>query len=259
MDRVDKINWYPSFGYDREMDWLRNMHDWMISKKRYQGLALPIWKCECGWFDVIGSKEELKSRAIEGWKEFEGHSPHKPYIDKVKIKCDKCGKTVNRIPDVGNPWLDAGIVGFSTIQYRKNNEYWKKWFPAHFITESFPGQFRNWFYAMLAESTILEQRTPYLTCLGHGQVLAEDGREMHKSWGNAIWFDDAAETMGADVIRWIDASAKPENNLLFGYNKAKEARRLFFMTFLNIYNFFHLHLFFKEASRSSDSRAASFQ
>jgi isoleucyl-tRNA synthetase len=226
MDSTYEVKWIPEFGLKRELDWLRNMDDWMISKKRYYGLALPIWKCECGWYDVIGSKEELKARAIEGWEEFEGHSPHKPYIDKVKIKCDKCRKTVKR-------------VGFSTIQYRKNNDYWKKWFPAHFITESFPGQFRNWFYAMLAESTIVERRTPYLTCLGHGQVLAEDGREMHKSWGNAIWFDDAAEKMGADVIRWINASAKPENNLLFGYSKAKEVRRLFFMTFLNIYNFFY--------------------
>jgi len=239
MDSANNVNWIPEFGLKRELDWLKNMDDWMISKKRYYGLALPIWTCECGWFDVIGSKEELKERAVEGWEEFEGHSPHRPFIDAVKIKCENCGKVVSRIPDVGNPWLDAGIVGFSTIQYRQDREYWEKWFPAHFITESFPGQFRNWFYAMLAESTILERRTPYLTCLGHGQVLAEDGREMHKSWGNAIWFDDAAETMGADVIRWIDAAAKPENNLLFGYHKANEVRRLFFMTLLNVYNFFY--------------------
>jgi isoleucyl-tRNA synthetase len=239
MESACDVKWIPAFGLKRELDWLQNMDDWMISKKRYYGLALPIWRCECGWYDVIGSKEELKKRAVEGWEKFDGHSPHRPYIDSVKIKCDECGKIVSRIPDVGNPWLDAGIVGFSTLQYRQDKKYWEKWFPAHFITESFPGQFRNWFYAMLAESTILEQRTPYLTCLGHGQVLAEDGREMHKSWGNAIWFDDAAENMGADVIRWIAASAKPENNLLFGYNKANEVRRLFFMTFLNIYNFFY--------------------
>ncbi len=239
MDSTYDVTWIPEFGLKRELDWLNNMDDWMISKKRYYGLALPIWQCECGWFDVIGSKEELEERAIEGWEEFKGHAPHRPYIDAVKIKCDKCGKTVSRIPDVGNPWLDAGIVGFSTLQYRQDQSYWEKWFPAHFITESFPGQFRNWFYAMLAESTILTRRTPYLTCLGHGQVMAEDGREMHKSWGNAIWFDDAAEEMGADVIRWIASAAKPENNLLFGYQRANEVRRLFFMTLLNVYNFFY--------------------
>lgn len=182
MKNASETKWIPEFGLKRELDWLRNMDDWMISKKRYYGLALPIWKCSCGWFDVIGSKEELHEKAVEGWEEFEGHSPHRPFIDKVKIQCPECGKTVSRIPDVGNPWLDAGIVGFSTIQYRKNPDYWKKWYPADFITESFPGQFRNWFYAMLAESTILHpEQTPYLHCLGHGQVLAEDGREMHKS------------------------------------------------------------------------------
>jgi isoleucyl-tRNA synthetase len=239
MDSASKVRWIPSFGLKRELDWLRNMDDWMISKKRYYGLALPIWACECGWFDVIGNKEELKKRAVEGWEKFEGHSPHRPFIDEVKIKCEECGGKATRIPDVGNPWLDAGIVGYSTIQYRQNRDYWEKWFPAHFITESFPGQFRNWFYAMLAESTIIERRTPFKTCLGHGQVLAEDGREMHKSWGNAIWFDDAAETMGADVMRWIYSQSKPENNVLFGYSKANEVRRLFFMTLLNVYNFFY--------------------
>ena len=239
MDSASDVRWIPEFGLKRELDWLRNMDDWMISKKRYWGLALPIWTCECGWFDVIGSDEELKERAVEGYDEYEGHSPHKPYIDKVKIKCDKCGSLATRIPDVGNPWLDAGIVSYSTYQYRQDREYWEKWFPADFITESFPGQFRNWFYSMLSMSTILERRTPYLACLGHGQVLAEDGREMHKSWGNAIWFDEAAEDMGADLMRWIFASSKPENNVLFGYGKANEVRRLFFMTLLNVYNFFY--------------------
>ena len=239
IDSAKQVRWIPEFGLKRELDWLRNMDDWMISKKRYYGLALPIWRCGCGWFDVIGGKEELKDRAIEGWDVFEGHSPHRPYVDAVKIKCEKCGGKASRIPDVGNPWLDAGIVGFSTIQYRQDREYWDKWFPADFIVESFPGQFRNWFYAMLAESTILEQRTPYLTCLGHGQVLAEDGREMHKSWGNAIWFEEAAENMGTDVVRWIYMGSKPENNVLFGYTRANEVRRLFFMTLLNVYNFFY--------------------
>jgi isoleucyl-tRNA synthetase len=239
MDSACMVKWIPAFGLKRELDWLQNMDDWMISKKRYYGLALPIWTCDCGWFDIIGDKEELKVRAVEGWEKFEGYSPHRPYIDEVKIRCEKCGGEAIRIPDVGNPWLDAGIVAYSTLQYRQDRDYWNKWFPAHFITESFPGQFRNWFYAMLAESTILEKRTPYKTCLGHGQVLAEDGREMHKSWGNAIWFDDAVKTMGADVMRWIYCNSKPENNVLFGYKKANEARRLFFMTLLNVNNFFY--------------------
>ena len=112
----------------------------MISKKRYWGLALPIYECEsCGAFEVIGSEVELKERAIEGWDEFEGHSPHRPWIDGVKIACNACGSTVSRIKDVGNPWLDAGIVAFSTLNYRSDRAYWEKWYPADLITESFPG------------------------------------------------------------------------------------------------------------------------
>ena len=151
----------------------------MISKKRYWGLALPIWECkECGTFDVIGSEKELKSRAVEDWEDFKGHTPHRPWIDTVRIKCPKCDALVSRITDVGNPWLDAGIVAYSTLKYLHDSDYWERWFPAHFICESLSGQFRNWFYSMLAMSTIMTQRTPFLTCLGHGSVLAEDGREM---------------------------------------------------------------------------------
>ena len=242
MDSAMQARWIPGFGLARELDWLKNMHDWMISKKRYYGLALPIWTCpDCGWFDVVGSKEELEERAVEGWDEFRGHSPHKPYVDAVKIRCAKCGGTASRIPDVGNPWLDAGIIAYSTLDYRTDREFWDKWFPAHFITECYIGQFRNWFYSMLAMSTILERRTPFEVVMGHGTVLAEDGRQMHKSWGNAIWFDDAADTMGADTMRWLFCSWKPENDILFGYTVAGDVKRLFFMPLMNVFNFFTIY------------------
>ncbi len=237
MEVAKLITWIPAFGLERELDWLRNMHDWCISKKRYWGLALPIFECQCGHFEIIGSEDELKARAVEGWEEFEGHSPHRPWIDAVKIKCEKCGKPVSRIPDVGNPWLDAGIVPFSTLDYRHNRQYWEKWFPADFITEGFPGQFRNWFYSVLAMSTVLEDREPFRSVLGHANVLDENGEEMHKSKGNAIWFDEAAERMGADVMRWIFASHNPTNNLNFGYSLADEVRRKF-LRLWNSYSFF---------------------
>src|SRR5436309_3533829 len=129
MEVVDEIRWIPSFGYERELDWLLNMHDWMISKKRYWGLALPIYDCTaCGTFDVIGGRGELRERAISGWEAFDGHTPHRPYVDEVAIACPGCGDSVRRIPDVGNPWLDAGIVPFSTLHYREAREHWARWF-----------------------------------------------------------------------------------------------------------------------------------
>jgi isoleucyl-tRNA synthetase len=239
MDITNEIRWIPEFGRKRELDWLRNMDDWMISKKRYSGLALPIWEChECGAFDVIGSHAELKERAIDGWEELEGHAPHRPHVDAVKIACPECGATISRISDVGNPWLDAGIVAFSTLRYNSDREYWAKWYPGDWISESFPGQFRNWFYSLLALSTIMERKRPFDSVFSYASIFAEDGREMHKSWGNAIWFDDAAEQMGVDVMRWMYSAHKPENNLLFGYHGADETRRRFLIPLWNVYSFF---------------------
>jgi isoleucyl-tRNA synthetase len=238
MDVTRQIAWIPSYGLERELDWLRNMHDWMVSKKRFWGLALPIWECrDCGAFTVIGGREELEEKAVEGWEDFEGRSPHRPWIDKVKIACPSCGKAISRVKDVGNPWLDAGIVPFSTLDYRTRRDYWRQWFPADFVTECFPGQFRNWFYSLLAMSTALENKPPFKTLLGHALVRDENGKEMHKSLGNAIEFNTAAEEIGADVMRWLFAGQNPVNNLNFGYGPAADVRRRL-LTLWNTYAFF---------------------
>ncbi|MEI8332477.1 MAG: class I tRNA ligase family protein [Chloroflexota bacterium] len=238
MEVVDRIRWLPSFGYERELDWLLNMHDWMISKKRYWGLALPIYDCRsCGTVEVIGGRDELKERAVEGWEVLDGHTSHRPYVDAVRIACPSCGAPVERIRDVGNPWLDAGIVPFSTMHYRTDPAYWERWFPADFITESFPGQFRNWFYSLLAMSTVLRREPPFRTIFGYATLYGEDGRPMHKSWGNAIEFDEAAERMGVDVMRWMYAKARPDDNILFGWHAADEARRELLILW-NVYSFF---------------------
>ncbi len=238
MEIVDRIRWIPDFGYERELDWLLNMHDWMISKKRYWGLALPIYDCQaCGSFDVVGGREELHERAVEGWEAFEGHTPHRPHVDAVRIACSSCGAPVERIADVGNPWLDAGIVPFSTLHFREAPDYWANWFPADFVTESFPGQFRNWFYSMLAMSTVLRREEPFKTIFGYATLFGEDGRPMHKSWGNAIEFDEAAERMGVDVMRWMYVSARPDDNILFGWHAADDARRELLVLW-NAYAFF---------------------
>jgi isoleucyl-tRNA synthetase len=256
-DVARQATWLPEAinGLARELDWLGNMSDWMISKKRFWGLALPIWVCEqCGAFDVIGSREELKERAVAGWNKFEGHTPHRPWIDLVKVRCTKCDGEAGRIPDVGNPWLDAGIVPYSTMGYNTDRAYWEKWFPADFVTEAFPGQFRNWFYAMLAMSTMMTQRTPFRVLLGHGQVRDQWGEEMHKSKGNAIAFEGAADEgytikdpkghvlecapMGADVLRWLYCRHNPAANINFGPEPAEELRSRFVLKLWNSYAFF---------------------
>ncbi|MGB0716757.1 MAG: class I tRNA ligase family protein, partial [Phycisphaerae bacterium] len=230
-DVTRQVNWLPAnmYGQERELDWLTTMKDWMISKKRYWGLALPIWECnKCSHFEVIGSREELQERAVAGWSEFEGHTPHRPYVDRVFITCEKCGNDrMQRIPDVGNPWLDAGIVAYSTTKYNTDPEYWDEWIPADLITECFPGQFRNWFYAILAMSTMMEmgkekRRPPFKNVLGHALVLNEERRPMHKSDGTAIWFEEAAEQIGVDVMRWMYCSQTPTTDLPFGTRHPNE-------------------------------------
>ena len=243
-----KIKWIPSFGLERELDWLNNMHDWLISKKnRYWGLALPIYECQkCQHFQVIGSKEELRKKAVGGWEVFDGHTPHKPWIDEVVIKCAKCEGEAKRINDVGNPWLDAGIIPYSTlvdpqtkkVSYLSDKKYWQHWFPADFITESFPGQFKNWFYSLIAMSTVLEETNPFKTVLGYATCVGADGRPMHKSWGNAIEFNEAAEKIGVDVMRWMYVKQDPKKNLLFGYNLANEVKRAFHIPLWNILKFY---------------------
>ena len=226
MGVVKKIRWLPDSidGQTREIEWLTNMRDWMISKKRFWGLALPIWVDEdesVKWddpakFEVIGSLEELKSRAVEGWDEFSGHTPHRPWIDKVKIRSPKTGNLMTRIPDVGNPWLDAGIVPFSTLQYNTDRDAWQKWYPADLVTECFPGQFRNWFYSLLSMATMMDNSPPFKTLLGHRLVMNEEGKPMHKSDGTAIWFEEAAEQLGVDTMRWMYLAQNPATDLRFG-------------------------------------------
>jgi isoleucyl-tRNA synthetase len=240
-DATRAVTWLPEgIGLEeRELDWLRNMSDWMISKKRYYGLALPIWECtDCEGWEVIGSKEELQQRAVAGWDAFEGHTPHRPWVDAVEIDCSTCGGRARRTKDVGNPWLDAGIVGLSTLKWNSDRDYWAEWYPADWISESFPGQFRNWFYALLAESVVMTGTAPMRTLFGYALLRDEHGEEMHKSKGNAIWFDDAAEQIGADVMRWMFAAANPATNMNFGYHLAHEEVRRFLLPLWNTYGFF---------------------
>ena len=239
MDNTRRITWYPAFGRERELDWLGNMGDWQISKKRYWGLALPIYECaDCGTFEVLGGEDELRERAVAGWESFAGHTPHRPWIDAVQIACPTCQRPISRVPDVGNVWLDAGIVAFSTLHYRTDPDYWRQWYPADLITESFPGQFRNWFYSVLAESAALSDEPPYRNVFSYALMRDEKGEEMHKSKGNAIWFDAAAEEYGVDAMRWLFVTTNPDANVNFGPKITDEIRRRFILPLWNSYAFF---------------------
>ncbi len=221
-----QINWLPDSigGQERELEWLAGMRDWMVSKKRYWGLALPIWVDEQDpqQFEVLGSLAELKERAVEGWNDFDGHTPHRPWIDGVKIRNPQTGNLMSRVQDVGNPWLDAGIVPFSTVGYGTHPDYWQRWFPADLVTECFPGQFRNWFYSLLSLGTMMgwketfQGTPPFKTLFGYRLVMNEAGKPMHKSDGTAIWFEEAAEQLGVDTMRWMYLAQNPASDLRFG-------------------------------------------
>ena len=219
-----KIIWYPKYGKKRQEDWFNNMSDWLISRKRYWGLALPIWECECGHVEVFGSLKELKQKAINKSSVDKLPEIHRPWIDEIKIKCSKCGKEVSRIPDVGDAWLDAGIVVFSTLDYLKNKTYWKKWYPAELISENLPGQYRGWFNALFWAGVTLAGKAPFKAVFGYESLKDEKGEEMHKSKGNTIWVDEGVEKIGADTMRLIYCLQDPGQELRFGFNIAKEPR-----------------------------------
>ena len=216
-------------------DWLRNMGDWNISRRRYWGLPLPFYPCEaCGHLTVIGSKAHLAERAVEGMEQL--RELHRPWIDRVVIRCEACEAPTHRIDAVGDAWLDAGIVPFSTLGYLKNSEDFELWYPADFITEM-REQIRLWFYSMLFMSVTIQNRSPYQSVFVYEKLNDETGRPMHKSWGNSIDFGEAADRMGADVMRWLYASQNPLYNINFGYGPATDVKRRM-LTLWNVYSFF---------------------
>jgi isoleucyl-tRNA synthetase len=250
------VEWTPSFYSKRMDDWLRNMGDWNISRKRYFGLPLPLYPCECGELNVVGSRAELEERATAGLDQLQ--ELHRPWIDEVTISCRSCGKDVRRIPEVGDAWLDAGIVPFSTLGWQNpewipggyatgasqglsgadlpDHGYWEQWFPAEWISES-REQIRLWFYSMSFMSMTLIGRSPYERVLAYERVRDEHGVEMHKSTGNMIEANEAIDRMGADVMRWMYSEQAPSQNVNFGYGPAHEIKRRL-LTLWNSVKFF---------------------
>jgi isoleucyl-tRNA synthetase len=222
---VRGVKWYPEHVGRLMDDWLINMGDWCISRKRFWGLPLMFYECgECKSFEVIGSRKELKEKATDPAAVDKLKDIHRPWIDEIKVKCSKCGKELERVKEVGDCWLDAGIVPFSTISWLEDKDYWKKWFPFQFITEM-RAQVRLWFYAILFMSVTLDGRSPYKEVLTNEEVRDEKGKPMHKSAGNAIWFDDAVEKIGADPMRWLYIGQNPHQNLRFGFAVGAEVKK----------------------------------
>ena len=237
LSAADTVKWEPLFAGKRMQDWLTNMGDWNISRKRFYGLPLPFYPCEkCGHLTVIGSKEELRERSGENVDKLP--ELHRPWIDEIKINCPKCGEKVSRVPEVGDVWLDAGIVPFSTLGYFENKKEWEKWFPAEWVIEM-NEQIRLWFYSMLFMSVTLTGNAPYEYVMAYGSVVQEDGSKFSKS-GFMIRFDDAAEKTGADTVRYLYAGANTASDVRFGYYLCDEARRKL-LGFWNIYTFFMIY------------------
>ncbi|HEX7582938.1 MAG TPA: isoleucine--tRNA ligase, partial [Gaiellaceae bacterium] len=250
------VEWTPEYMGKRMDDWLVNMGDWNISRRRYYGLPLPFYPCACGHLNVIRSKAELEERALEGLDQLE--ELRRPWIDRVPVRCEKCGEAVERVKEVGDVWLDAGIVPFSTLGWENpewvdegyatgaarglttadlpDHTYWETWFPADWVTEM-REQIRLWFYSQLFMSVVLTGRSPFRQVLGYEKMLDEAGREMHGSHGNMIEAADAFARMGADVMRWQYCAQPPDRNLLFGFGRAEEIRREL-LTFWNSVSFF---------------------
>ena len=235
---ANSVKWEPEANGKRMLDWLNNMGDWNISRKRYYGMPLPFYACEkCGKVHVIGSKEELRAKAVKPEMVDALPELHRPWIDEIEIGCE-CGATVKRVPEIGDVWLDAGIVPFSTTGYFTDKEEWRKNFPAEWVVEM-REQVRLWFYSLLFMSVVLEDRAPYERVLCHSSVIQENGQKFSKT-GFMIRFDDAAEKIGADTVRYMYVGAPVANDVRFGYNLGDEARRKL-LGFYNAYTFFETY------------------
>ncbi len=235
------VNWIPeSIGKGRFGDWLENIQDWGISRNRYWGTPLPVWECECGHQECIGSRTELAEKS--GKPEDGEVELHRPYIDEVTFPCPKCGKEMHRVPEVIDCWFDSGAMPFAQHHYPfENKDVFEKQFPAQFISEAVD-QTRGWFYSLMAESTLLFNKAPYENVIVLGHVQDENGQKMSKSKGNAIDPFEALKTYGADAIRWyFYTSSAPWLPKRFHGKYVQEGQRKFMGTLWNTYAFFVLY------------------
>jgi isoleucyl-tRNA synthetase len=237
------VNWYPAFvGEKRFGNWLENINDWAISRSRYWGTPLPIWRCEsCGHTDSVGSRKELVERAIEDIDE--SIELHRPYVDGVHLKCDKCGGNMTREKDVIDVWFDSGAMPFAQYHYPFDNEerFFDELFPADFINEGID-QTRGWFYSLIAISTFVTGKSPYKNVLVNDLILDKEGKKMSKTKGNTVDPFDLFDRYGADVLRWyLIYVSPPWTPTKFDEDGLREVESKFFRSLRNVYNFFSLY------------------
>ena len=240
IENNNKINWYPdNIRTGRFGKFLENVIDWGISRDRYWGTPLPIWSCECGHKECIGSIEELKNKGINVPEDIE---LHKPYIDNVHLKCEKCGKEMTRANEVIDCWFDSGSMPFAQLHYPfENKELFDQNFPAQFISEAVD-QTRGWFYTLLAISTAIFDRNPFENCIVLGHVLDKKGLKMSKSKGNVVDPFEVLGSEGADATRWhFYTASAPWLPTRFSTDDVSEAGRKFLSTLWNVYSFYVLY------------------
>ena len=236
-----KVNWYPDYVGEKGFgNWLENMNDWAISRNRYWGTPIPLWRCSCGHEEMIGSRKELIEKAIEDIDET--IELHRPYVDDVHIKCPHCGKEMTRVKDVIDCWFDSGAMPFAQYHYPfENKKLFKEQFPADFISEGID-QTRGWFYSLLVISVFVTGQTPYKNVLVNDLLLDKNGQKMHKSRGNAISPFEIMEEYGADTVRFYMLYASPVwTPLKFDVDGLKEIYSKYISTFKNAYSFFEMY------------------
>ena len=221
---IDNVEFNPPFMKKRMLDWLNNMGDWSISRNRYYGLPLPFYKCKkCGELTVVGSLDELKALSSSEEVDKMPHI-HRPYIDNIKINCPHCGEKVERIKEVGDAWLDAGITPFSTKRYFTDKEFFNKNFPIECVIEG-KEQIRLWFYSLLVMSVVLTGKAPYKRIGTTPMLLAQDGKKLSKSSPNNIPLDDAFKEIGADIIRYNFVATPLTSDVKFGRESCDEVKK----------------------------------
>ena len=234
------VNWIPpSIGEGRFGNWIEHVQDWSISRDRYWGTPLNIWRCACGHEHAVGSIEELRSLQPDCPESIE---LHRPYIDAVTFPCEVCGETMHRVPEVIDCWFDSGSMPFAQWHYPfENQEIFEKYFPADFISEAVD-QTRGWFYSLIAISTLLFDKSPYKNVIVLGHVQDENGQKMSKSKGNAVEPMDALRRHGADAIRWyFYENSAPWLPNRFSDDAVQEGARKFMGTLWNTYAFYVLY------------------